>query len=331
MPVYNAENYLQESIQSVLSQSFKEFDFFIIDDGSNDNSNLILQNYIYDPRIKLITLPQNKGLINALNLGLKEINSKYIIRMDADDLCHPDRFKILFHLMEENPDTSILGSSVLEYSKPFPTDNFPSIYLNDFKKTNAIAFFNSPILHPTVIIRCDFLKEKGLFYDSNYIHAEDNALWLDSIKKGRVTSIDYPLLKYRRHRDQISNIHKNIQHANSTKKRVHFLESVTGLKLSKKEIKIYRAISYKYNNLELSDFINIKEFISKFEKSVINQKSIEIDQKYLSKILYKKVSLLFLRNSHLGFPLLFRYLKYFVFNFKICISFKLIRRIIYGV
>ncbi|MBB6327821.1 glycosyltransferase involved in cell wall biosynthesis [Algoriphagus iocasae] len=330
MSVFNGGDYLNESISSILNQTYSDFELIIINDGSIDNSEEIILAY-KDNRIRYFKNDQNRGLIFSLNKGLSESNGDYIVRMDADDVCHPDRFKILFYLMEKNQDISIMGSSVIDFSSYFPSYNLSSIELIDFKIINSIAFFNCPLLHPTVIIRFDFLKENNLLYDSNYIHAEDNALWLDSIKKGKVLSIDYPLLKYRRHPDQVSNIHNKTQHINSTKKRVEFLESIADIKLSENEINIYRSICYKYDDLTMSEFNNINRFIIKFENSILNQEYIKIDKRYFSKLLYNRVSLLYLRNSHLGFPLLINYFSNFMFNFKIFTSLKLIRRIVYGI
>lgn len=330
MSVFNGGKYLNEAISSILNQTYSNFELIIINDGSKDESEKIILAY-KDRRIRYFKNGQNKGLINSLNKGLSESLGKYIVRMDADDVCHPDRLKVLYNLMETNHNVSIMGSAVIDFSSCFPPLDLSSLKLIEYKKINSIAFFNCPLLHPSVIIRSQFLKENNLFYDSSYIHAEDNALWLDSIKMGIVMSIDYPLLKYRRHPDQVSNIHSKTQHFNSTKKRVELLETIADIKLSENEINIYRAISYKYDNLTISDFKNIHKFVNKFENSVLNQNSININKEYFSKLLYSRISLLYLRNSHLGWTLLLNYLSRFMFNFKIFVSLKLFRRIIHGV
>src|SRR6056300_1351791 len=92
MPCYNAEKFIQRSIDSVLSQSISQFEFVIVDDGSTDNTVSIIKSY-KDNRIRLIKIPFNHGIANALNTGLKACQNKYIARMDVDDVCIKDRFE----------------------------------------------------------------------------------------------------------------------------------------------------------------------------------------------------------------------------------------------
>jgi len=103
MPVYNCEKYLDESIQSILNQSYSDFTFLIINDGSTDGSKGVIEKYLNDERVKLISFEKNQGLIKVLNIALGNISTKYLIRMDADDKCHLDRIKLLFEFMESNP------------------------------------------------------------------------------------------------------------------------------------------------------------------------------------------------------------------------------------
>src|SRR6266540_4812162 len=103
MPVYNGELYLKEAIDSIFKQSFTDYEFIVIDDGSTDRSAEIIGNY-HDPRLQVITLPKNRGLSVALNVGLEVANGMYIARMDCDDLSHPARLEKEVKFLDEHPD-----------------------------------------------------------------------------------------------------------------------------------------------------------------------------------------------------------------------------------
>ena len=111
MPVYNAEKYLKEAIDSILNQTYEDFLFFIINDGSSDDSEKIILNY-KDSRIRYLKNEENKGLIFTLNRGLELITTKYLVRMDADDISYPERLEILLDIMNSNTDINVLGSGM---------------------------------------------------------------------------------------------------------------------------------------------------------------------------------------------------------------------------
>ena len=110
MPVYNVAHWLPETIQSILDQTFLDFEFLIINDGSSDNSGDIIRGF-KDSRIIYVENEQNLGYIQCLNFGLKSISSKYIIRMDADDVSLPDRIALQVSYMENYPDVVVCGGS----------------------------------------------------------------------------------------------------------------------------------------------------------------------------------------------------------------------------
>ena len=112
MSVYNGEKYLQETIESVLSQSYKNFELLIIDDKSTDKTCLIINSF-KDPRIKLIINNQRLGLSKSLNVGIKLSSGEYIARLDADDICHQNRLEIQKLYLENNPDCGILATNAI--------------------------------------------------------------------------------------------------------------------------------------------------------------------------------------------------------------------------
>ena len=116
MSVYNAEKYLSQAIESILNQSFEDFEFIIIEDCSTDNSLKIIKNYVInDKRIRIIQKAKNKkmrGFIENLNIGLSEAKGKYIARMDSDDISHPDRFEKQVLFLDSHPNVFMVGSAI---------------------------------------------------------------------------------------------------------------------------------------------------------------------------------------------------------------------------
>lgn len=199
MPVYNAEKYLKEAIDSILNQSFTDFEFIIIDDGSVDGSLNIIKAYD-DPRIKLFCNEQNKGLVYTLNKGLRLSKGKYVARMDSDDICVKDRLKLQVTFLEKNSSISILGGSLqylgTEYHKHFPLDN---------EKIKILLLQRTAFVHPCIMFRrCDLVNH-SLFYDVDYEYAEDYHLWTTASIRGlKMANLDDILIYYRQHDNQIS-------------------------------------------------------------------------------------------------------------------------------
>ena len=202
MSVYNGERFLRPAIESILNQSFNDFEFVIINDGSTDKSLDIIQSYANkDKRIQLIN-QENKGLIAALNTGLEQAKSPLIARMDADDIAYSERLSIQKQYMDTHPDIGVLGSAIT----PIDENNHPSkvLYYPQKNKIDDYIYNNgSPLAHPAVIMRRNLvLKEGG--YHENFKHAEDYDLWLRLHKVTGIDNIKEPLLYYRQHTQKIS-------------------------------------------------------------------------------------------------------------------------------
>jgi len=197
MPVYNGQDYLCQAIESILSQTFTDFEFIIIDDGSTDNSFHIMQTY-KDPRIVMIRNETNLNLVASLNKGLNVAKGKYIARMDADDISLPERLARQVEFMDENLSIGLCGTwaelfGECEQSFWRFTDN-PDI-------AKCMLIFGCCIVHPSVMFRRTIV-ETGLCY--SYPNAEDYALWVHIAQKYRITNIPEILLKYRRTGSQVS-------------------------------------------------------------------------------------------------------------------------------
>lgn len=183
MSVYNAEKYISQAIDSILNQSFKDFEFIIIEDCSTDNSLAILNSYAEkDSRIKIIQKQENKrmkGFIENLNIGLNEAQGKYIARMDADDIAHPLRFEKQYQYLETNPDIFMVGSAV----------NFIDENNHFIKKLEALEHHTEIIkqmpktvtmYHPVIMFR----NHSNIRYRNLY-YCEDYDLYLRLINEGK--------------------------------------------------------------------------------------------------------------------------------------------------
>lgn len=204
MPCYNAEKFIQRSIDSVLSQSISQFEFVIVDDGSTDNTVSIIKSY-KDSRIRLIKIPFNHGIANALNTGLKACKNKYIARMDVDDVCIKDRFEKQSNFLDKNKDVVAVGSSVINFDQ---AGNEVQI---SYPKTHEeillnLLLYERTLCHPSVMFRKSVVVN-GAKYNEKRTWCEDLDFWFQLSKIGRLANIEKPLLKYCR-----SNLQSSIKH-----------------------------------------------------------------------------------------------------------------------
>ncbi|MGV1717174.1 glycosyltransferase family 2 protein [Vibrio furnissii] len=215
MPVYNSELYLEKAIESVLSQSYSNFELLIIDDGSTDNSISIVNSF-KDKRIKLYSNGQNKGLIYTLNYAINLCRGEFVARMDADDICLADRFLKQINYLQKNTDVGLCGmhafpiGNVSLKSRIFNiiTDSFSPPTFNDDILISHI--FECRIIHPTVMIRKSIF-DSGFRYDMEAIHAEDYDLWVRISSKFKLGNIPDLGVNYRIHNDSVSHKYKEQQ------------------------------------------------------------------------------------------------------------------------
>jgi glycosyltransferase involved in cell wall biosynthesis len=198
MPTKNAEMYLKESITSILSQSYGDFEFLIIDDHSTDHT-LELINGFKDSRIKLID-GDCRGISAALNLGINLAKGEYIARMDADDISLPDRFKEQVFFLDQNSDIGICGTRVIPISND---SRFDAEWGNWLKTEPKIIDLFGPVIvcHPTVMMRKSVIERFDLYYDETIRYTEDQDLWFRAIKVTKFYNLGNKLLKYRIHNE----------------------------------------------------------------------------------------------------------------------------------
>lgn len=258
LPVYNGASYLSESIESILKQTFRDFELLIINDASADNSCEIIKSFS-DRRIVYLEHNQNMGLVAALNNGIFHSKGRYIVRMDQDDVSLPDRLAMQFDFMEKNPDCIVSGTQVKVIGGPGKLE-YP---LTDHEcRVNLV--FSPPFAHPAVIMRASTLKKNNFFYSSQFKDAEDYGFWVELSKFGSLANLPFEGLLYRRHSDQYTNNYKNGMNLASSNIRTYYLNSL-GVKLEEQDQALFDIITQRRINYENASQIKaIGEFLGRF-------------------------------------------------------------------
>lgn len=195
MSVYNGGAYLAEAIESILSQTYINFEFIIVNDGSTDDSYALLKKYQEkDKRIILISR-ENKGLIFSLNEGISLAKGEYIARMDADDVSLPERFEEQVKILDKKQDVVVCGSWRTDIRPPL-NERITKYFIND-REIKAHLVMSSCFAHPAVMIRKRVLFANNIRYDPRFKSVEDYHLWTQLARLGKFYNIPKPLLKYR--------------------------------------------------------------------------------------------------------------------------------------
>lgn len=197
LPVYNAGHYLSDAVNSILNQSFREFELIIVDDCSTDGSQELLA-AIDDPRIRLVRKQTNTGIVDCLNTGISYSRADLVARMDADDISHPARLEKQYQFMQSDPALAVCGTWI-RY--------IPSEEISEFPVSHDEIVLRllerSPFAHPSVMLRKSLLEKHQLRYEK-IPHAEDYFLWTQVPGKGKMANIPEVLLLYRIHDSQVS-------------------------------------------------------------------------------------------------------------------------------
>jgi hypothetical protein len=198
MSVYNGERYIHQAIDSILQQTFSDYEFIIINDGSTDRSEASIRDYS-DPRIRLVTQPENTGLTRALNHALALAAGRCIARQDVDDVSLPERLDKQFAFLESHPDTVLVGT----HAKAIDANNRAQATLQQFP-TQDLALkwallFNNQFIHSSVMFRTDAVRDRLKGYDENYPRAQDFELWSRIAHRYPVANLRERLVLNRRH------------------------------------------------------------------------------------------------------------------------------------
>ena len=199
MPVYNGEKYLAEAIESILTQTFTDFELIIVNDGSTDSSLETIERY-NDRRIKLINNSKNLGITKSLNIALKEAKGKYIARQDADDISLSTRLEEQLKYIETHPEVGVVGTNVYNIQEDGTISGSSCL---DPKPTLEKLLKDNRIIHGSIMMGKRVIEEVG-YYDDAFRISQDYELWLRISKNYEIRNIKNPLYKLRAHKKRIT-------------------------------------------------------------------------------------------------------------------------------
>ena len=279
MSVYNGEDYLAEAIDSVLNQTFRDFELIVINDCSTDSTSEILSKYEEDDRVKVFTNEVNLRLPSSLNKAITNAKGKYIARMDADDICLPERLEKQYHFMENNPDVALSSCRFMTLKNGVISSGGCG-GKTDNASIKALLLVTNPILHPGIIAKADVISK--LCYDKNFTCTEDMELWSRFVMEGyKVQIIPEYLMIYRLHDKQITETTLVKQHKEVVEVQKKYYSKFLEVMNSERE-------QFYINGIYFRDNIDINKFCDfyKWLKSV-NKKHGEIDKEALNYAMFE--------------------------------------------
>ena len=199
--VYNGGKYLRETIESVLNQTYKDFEFLILNDCSTDHSRAIILSY-GDPRIRLIDNEHNLGIVDSVNKGLKLARGEYISRLDADDIALPEKLEKQVYFLDQHPDIAFMASA-------FIVINSAGEFLREFRPPAESEQLKKELLRKNCLAQSSVMFRKTCidavgYYRKEFPQAEDYDMWFRITEKFKFASIEKPLLLWRFHADSIT-------------------------------------------------------------------------------------------------------------------------------
>lgn len=261
LPVYNGGPHLSKAIDSILTQSFSDFELIIVNDGSTDNSEQIISGY-NDPRIVHIANEVNSGLVFTLNKGIGRASGKYIARMDADDICLKERLAIQKKWLDENPGTSMVACTIQFIDE---NDTVTGHWQTDLDTVSAASIrkelpHQNCIAHPTIMIRSEILK--AYRYKAYQKNIEDYDLWLRLEADGKkIEKISSALLLYRVHAQSVTSTY--LKTGNSFLKHFHCKRKYLYHRIREGKFNFFdaRVFGHMLSDLLMSQLKNLKRRI----------------------------------------------------------------------
>jgi len=290
LPVFNGQSFLREAIDSILEQSFQEFEFIIINDGSTDNTINIIKSY-NDNRIHLVENKQNLGITKCLNIGIKLARGEYIARMDADEISISSRFEKQIAFLEKNKEIGICGTLTKTIGK---TVESTWQYPIDHERIKVSLLFHCCLVHASVMIRNIILKNYNLFYSENYPCAEDYELWVRLSKITRIANIDEVLIRNRIHNNSIRAKHNALQVKTANNIRENQLKELM-ISLTDEDVCFHNKIVHL--NVNADNFFLIKTynwFLKLYDENKVNK---NYKDDVFAEILAKRLKKIMLRTK----------------------------------
>jgi len=254
IPTYNSSNFIEDTIQSILDQSYKNFELLILDDCSQDDTFEKIKNF-KDKRIRLLKNEFNRGYVFSLNKLISISKGDFIVRNDHDDISIKKRFEIQLKEFKKNKDLFICGGQIETIELKSKKISYP-IKRNDLI---SFMFFNNPIHHPTVMIKSAMINLKENFYDENFCPSEDYYKWSKIISEFQIINSQKKLLLYRSHSNNYSKISLNKQKKKNLLIRNQYYKQNLGITLTDEINLLINALIYN-ENIDLKQLKVLKSF-----------------------------------------------------------------------
>lgn len=336
MSVYNGEKYLREAIDSILSQTFKDFEFLIINDCSTDRTAEIMESYT-DPRVRIVYNETNIGLTKSLNKGLKLAKGEYVARMDADDISLPERLQKQVEFLDVHPEVGVLGTwaevidesggCVFEWRMP-----------EDPALLKWLMVFANNLIHASVMFRRCVIEPLG-YYDSAVRCSQDYDLWCRACSKTSLCNLPVILMRWRHWAGNITALKSQAQHLTALRTRQRFVSSILGYEVPEWAVAGLKPLAV---HTPLSDLMQIRasakliqELYRKYVKSTnLNRLQADMIDQDAARRLHQLGSWAMLKSRWAGLTIHFQALQIYPGIFSIAllksISRLIIRRYVRG-
>jgi glycosyltransferase involved in cell wall biosynthesis len=297
IPAFNAEKYIAAAIESVLTQTYKNFVLLVIDDGSTDSTPEIIRSF-KDPRIELLVNTSNIGLVGTLNKAIVHSQTEYLLRMDADDIARADRIEKQVAFMDANPQVWVSSGQARYFGQLTTTTDLPLNH-NDIKAT---LLFGNALVHPAAILRIQKLKAHNLFYSESFRHIEDYELWTRVALSGQLANLQDVLIDYRFEGQNITS-----QQWAGRKERINNVHSALlsqlGITPSHKNLELHLQLAG--NALEHGDPAELYDYLRSIK--VQNRQKEIYDEAALAAVLAKRWEHVFFKYADTSFMAAVRY------------------------
>lgn len=294
MPVYNGGQYLAPAIQSILDQTYGDFELIIIDDASTDNSVETINSF-NDRRIRVIRNSTNQKLIAVLNKGLELAQGDYLVRMDADDISLPRRIEKQVAFFNRHPDYGLTGTWFEEFGDNIGTRVIR--YSSNDTEIRIRHLYQAHVSHPTSAYRMSLVRKHALRYDPLFIHGEDYAFWIEMGRHCKMSNIPEMLVRKRDTPFSISNLYAPIQRETCTRvKQGQFAEM--GILLSADELELYTQFANPGWDFDVNKMNMLADMLERVQQA--NTRSGYLPREVYRTYLAEKWFHLCLNNPHIG-------------------------------
>ncbi len=299
IPTYNAEKFISQAIQSILDQTYNNFELIIINDGSTDKTKIIIESF-NDKRIRYFENEKNSGIVFSRNKGLKLAQGEYIGMLDADDIAYPEKFEEQINFLEQNKDFGMLGSWA-----NFIDEEGVGLAGNWKLKATpemipAIMLFKNYFLQSAVIYRKQCINQYS--FRKGFDILEDYLIWMEIIRKHKVWNLQKYLIKYRVHGGGVTKMHQE-EKLEKEKKVFRIQLKELGIDATEKEMELHLLIRNDKPIAEIETLKSIEKWLIKINKQ--NKTSGTYNQNMLAKVIFNRWIKVCSKSKHIHFKMLY--------------------------